>query len=36
VAAGIIARKLGKPFVVTARGTDLNLIPKPDEPEPNK
>jgi len=27
VAAGIIARKLGKPFVVTARGTDLNLIP---------
>jgi teichuronic acid biosynthesis glycosyltransferase TuaC len=28
VAAGIIARKLGKPFVVTARGTDLNLIPR--------
>jgi teichuronic acid biosynthesis glycosyltransferase TuaC len=28
VAAGIIARKLGKPFVVTARGTDLNLIPQ--------
>jgi len=28
VAAGIIARKLGKPFVVTARGTDLNLIPE--------
>jgi glycosyltransferase involved in cell wall biosynthesis len=27
VAAGIVARKLGKPFVVTARGTDLNLIP---------
>lgn len=27
VAAGYIARKLGKPFVVTARGTDLNLIP---------
>lgn len=26
VAAGIIANKLGKPFVVTARGTDLNLI----------
>jgi len=26
VAAGLIARKLGKPFVVTARGTDLNLI----------
>lgn len=28
VAAGIIARQLGKPFVVTARGTDLNLIPQ--------
>ena len=28
VAAGIIAKKLGKPFIVTARGTDLNLIPK--------
>ncbi|MCW2313672.1 glycosyltransferase family 4 protein [Rhodoferax antarcticus] len=28
VAAGIMARKLGKPFVVTARGTDLNLIPQ--------
>ncbi|HEU6455698.1 MAG TPA: glycosyltransferase [Roseateles sp.] len=28
VAAGILARKLGKPFVVTARGTDLNLIPQ--------
>lgn len=28
VAAGMIARKLGKPFVVTARGTDLNLIPQ--------
>lgn len=27
-AAGFIARKLGKPFVVTARGTDLNLIPR--------
>ncbi|MBT9485999.1 MAG: glycosyltransferase [Rubrivivax sp.] len=27
VAAAIIARRLGKPFVVTARGTDLNLIP---------
>lgn len=27
VAAGIIAQKLGKPFVVTARGTDLNLLP---------
>lgn len=28
VAAGILARKLDKPFVVTARGTDLNLIPQ--------
>ena len=28
IAAGIIARQLGKPFVVTARGTDLNLIPQ--------
>lgn len=28
VAAAIIARRLGKPFVVTARGTDLNLIPE--------
>lgn len=28
VAAGIIAKKLGKPFIVTARGTDLNLIPQ--------
>ncbi len=28
VAAAILARKLGKPFVVTARGTDLNLIPQ--------
>lgn len=28
VAAGIIAKQLGKPFVVTARGTDLNLIPQ--------
>lgn len=28
VAAGIIARQLGKPFVVTARGTDINLIPQ--------
>lgn len=26
VAAGIIARKLGRPFVVTARGSDVNLI----------
>lgn len=27
VAAAILARAIGKPFVVTARGTDLNLIP---------
>lgn len=32
VAAGILARKLGKPFIVTARGTDLNLIPQYDYP----
>lgn len=34
IAAGIIAKKLGKPFVVTARGTDLNLIA--DYPKPKK
>lgn len=34
VAASIVARKLGKPFVVTARGTDLNLIP--EYPYPRK
>lgn len=28
VAAGFLAKWLGKPFVVTARGTDLNLIPQ--------
>lgn len=28
VAAALLARWLGKPFVVTARGTDLNLIPR--------
>lgn len=28
VAAALLARKLRKPFVVTARGTDLNLIPQ--------
>ena len=28
VAAGIVARKLNKPFVVTACGTDLSLIPE--------
>ncbi len=32
IAAGIIARALGKPFVVTARGTDLNLIPEYPKP----
>jgi glycosyltransferase involved in cell wall biosynthesis len=32
VAAATVARALGKPFVVTARGTDLNLIP--DYPGP--
>jgi glycosyltransferase involved in cell wall biosynthesis len=32
VAARIIARALGKPFVVTARGTDLNLIPEYPRP----
>lgn len=28
VAAGLLAKWLGKPLVVTARGTDLNLIPR--------
>jgi glycosyltransferase involved in cell wall biosynthesis len=28
VAAALIARKLRKPLVITARGTDLNLVPK--------
>lgn len=32
VAAGIIAQKIGKPFVVTARGTDLNLIAQYSKP----
>lgn len=32
VAAAIVAKALGKPFVVTARGTDLNLIPEFDKP----
>ena len=32
VAAGIIAEKLGKPFVVTARGSDLNVIAEFDSP----
>lgn len=32
VAVSFIAKALGKPFVVTARGTDLNLIPEYDKP----
>jgi teichuronic acid biosynthesis glycosyltransferase TuaC len=32
VAAGIVAKKLRKPFFVTARGTDLNLIPNFSRP----
>ncbi|MDR0775284.1 MAG: glycosyltransferase family 4 protein [Azonexus sp.] len=28
IAANFIAQRLGKPFVITARGTDLNLIPR--------
>lgn len=28
VAAAIAAQRLGKPFVITARGTDINLIPR--------
>lgn len=28
VAAALLARLFGKPFVVTARGTDLNLVPR--------
>lgn len=28
IAAHFIAQRLGKPFVITARGTDLNLIPR--------
>lgn len=32
VAAGFIAKWLGKPFVVTARGTDLSLIPSYPRP----
>ncbi len=28
VAAAFLARQLGKPFVITARGTDINLIPE--------
>ena len=32
VAAGFIAKWIGKPFVVTARGSDLNLIPQYSHP----
>lgn len=32
VAASMVARKLNKPYVVTARGTDLNLIPEYPRP----
>lgn len=32
VAAGIIAQAIGKPFIVTARGSDLNFIPNYREP----
>ena len=32
VAAGMAARRLNKPYVVTARGTDLNLIPEYPRP----
>jgi len=28
VAAALLARELGKPLVITARGTDINLIPR--------
>ena len=34
VAAGIVAQACGKPFIVTARGTDLNLVP--DFPLPRR
>ncbi|WP_165314155.1 glycosyltransferase family 4 protein [Vibrio ziniensis] len=33
VAIEIVAKKLGKPFTVTARGTDINLIPKFNKPK---
>ena len=32
VLPGIIARRLGIPFVVTARGTDVNVIAEFDQP----
>ncbi len=32
VAAAMIARRLGKPLVITARGTDINLIPRYPRP----
>jgi glycosyltransferase involved in cell wall biosynthesis len=28
VAAALLARRFGRPFVITARGTDINLIPR--------
>lgn len=33
VAACLLANRLGKPFVVTARGTDINLIPQYNVPK---
>lgn len=33
VAACLVANRLGKPFVVTARGTDINLIPRHSLPK---
>ena len=33
VAACLVANRLGKPFVVTARGTDINLIPRHNLPK---
>lgn len=33
VAAGLIAKKIGKPFVVTARGSDLNFIAEYENPK---
>ena len=33
VAACMVANRLGKPFVVTARGTDINLIPRHSLPK---
>jgi len=33
VAIEMVAKKLGKPFTVTARGTDINLIPQFNKPK---